>query len=235
MRVGSPFGVICDTVARSACPGKRLAAQERLLADGDAVDLLLIDLGDDLHRQRRPDPEQHVGGSDDLADLAVAPQHHAVERRAQHQLVDPHLLRRDPRLVFLGLGPALLIFLLRGVALGAVLLGAIEIALRLLVADLQLVQRAALLGIVHAAEHLAGLDLSGPRRCRDRPAGAAAAAPPWPSAPARPFRCRRSPPRPAPASRSRSSPSRHGDSWSRRNSRRRRRRSAGLQFPGDAR
>ena len=134
-----------------------LAAQEGLLADRDAVDFLFIDFGNDLHRQRRADPEQHVGRPDDLADLAVAPQHHAVERRAQHKLVDPHLLGRDPRLVFLGLGPALLIFLLRGVALGAVLLGPLEVALRLLAGELQLVQRAAFLGVVLPAEHLAGL------------------------------------------------------------------------------
>jgi hypothetical protein len=44
------------------------------------------------------------------------------------------LLGRDPRLVSLGLGPALLIFLLRVV--GAVLLGPLEIALRLLAGNL---------------------------------------------------------------------------------------------------
>ena len=68
--------------------------------------------------------------------------------RAQHELVDPDLLGSDTRLGFLELGPALLIILLRSVAVAAVLLGAGEVARQLLVVDLELMQRAALLGIV---------------------------------------------------------------------------------------
>src|SRR5262249_22408838 len=56
-------------------------------------------------------------------------------------------------------GPALLVFFLSGIASSAVLLGTIEIALRLLITDLQFVEPAALLGIVHAAKRLAGLHL----------------------------------------------------------------------------
>ena len=82
---------------------------------------------------RRADPEQHVGGTGDLADLAVAPQHHAVERRLQQQRVEPHLLRGDPRFGFLELGPALLVLGARGVALVAILLGARQVALELAV------------------------------------------------------------------------------------------------------
>jgi hypothetical protein len=127
------------------------------LADCDAVDFLFVDLGYDLHRGGRADPEQHIGWACDLADLSVASQHHAVKRSPQHQLVDPHLLRRDPRLGFFQPGPALLIFGLGGVALGSVFFGPIEVALQLLVVVLEFLQRAALLGVVLAAENLARL------------------------------------------------------------------------------
>ena len=67
-------------------------------------------------------------------------------------------MRGDPRFCFLKLGPALLIFGARGVVLVAILLGAPQIALELSAVDFHLVERAALLGIVLAAEHLAGPD-----------------------------------------------------------------------------
>jgi hypothetical protein len=63
----------------------------------------------------------------------------------------------DPRLGFLDLGPALLIFALLRIALGTVLFGVVEIAHELFVIDLELVQRAAFFGVVLAPEHLARL------------------------------------------------------------------------------
>ena len=84
---------------------------------------------------------------------------HDHQRRPQHEPVDPHLLRGDPRLGFLELSPALLVVPLRRVAFAAVGLGAGEIALQLLVVELELVQHAAFLRIVLAAENLAGLDV----------------------------------------------------------------------------
>src|SRR5207302_966587 len=68
-----------------------------------------------------------------------------------------HLLRRDPRLGLLELGPALFVLRLSLRALVAVLLRTIEIALQLAVANLKLVELGALFGIVLAAENLARL------------------------------------------------------------------------------
>ena len=122
------------------------------------VDLLLIDFGNDLHRSRRSHPEQDIGGTGDLADLAVAPQYHAVERSSQQQRVEVHLLRGDPRFCFLEPGPALLVLGARGVVLVAILFGARQITFELASIDFHLIQRAALLGVVLATEDLAGLD-----------------------------------------------------------------------------
>jgi hypothetical protein len=57
------------------------------------------------------------------------------------------------------LGPALLVVPLRRIILAAIGRGASEIALQLFVVELELVQHAALLGIVLTAENLAGLDV----------------------------------------------------------------------------
>ena len=69
-----------------------------------------------------------------------------------------HLLRGDPRFCFLELGPALFVFGTRGVALVAILLGARQVAFELAAIDFHLIERAALFGVVLAAEDLAGLD-----------------------------------------------------------------------------
>ena len=144
--------MIWETVGAQGPSGESLASQKSLLASRDAVDLLLIDLGNDLHRSRRSHPEQDIGGTRDLADLAVAPQHHAVERSSQQQRVEVRLLRGDPRFCFLELGPALLVLGARGVVLVAILLGARQIAFELAAIDFHLIERAALLGVVLAAE-----------------------------------------------------------------------------------
>src|SRR6185369_6176666 len=67
-----------------------------------------------------------------------------------------HLLRGDPRFGFLELGPALLVLGARGVALVAILLGARQVAFELATIDFHLIERAALFGVVLAAEDLAG-------------------------------------------------------------------------------
>ena len=69
-----------------------------------------------------------------------------------------HLLRGDPRFCFLELGPALLVLGTRGVVLVAILLSARQVAFKLAAIDFHLIQRAALFGIVLAAEDLAGPD-----------------------------------------------------------------------------
>ena len=55
-----------------------IGAQQHGLADRHPRDVLLVDLGHHLQRLRRADPEQDLALLDDLADLAVAPQHHAL-------------------------------------------------------------------------------------------------------------------------------------------------------------
>jgi hypothetical protein len=96
-------------------------------------------------------------GTCDLADLAVAPQYHAVERRFQQQRVEVHLLRGDPRFGFLELGPALFVLGARSVVLVAILFGARQVAFELAAIDFHLIERAALLGVVLAAKDLARL------------------------------------------------------------------------------
>jgi hypothetical protein len=59
---------------------------------------------------------------------------------------------------FLEPGPALLVLGARGVVLVAILLGARQITFELAAIDFHLVQRAAFLGVILAAENLAGLD-----------------------------------------------------------------------------
>ena len=63
---------------------------------------------------------------------------------------------RRSAICFLELGPALLVLGARGVVLVAILLGARQVAFELATVDFHLIQRAALLGVVLAAEDLAG-------------------------------------------------------------------------------
>jgi hypothetical protein len=48
-------------------------------------DFLLVYFRHDLHRSRRAYPKQHVRWSNDLTDLAVAAQHHSIQRRTQYE------------------------------------------------------------------------------------------------------------------------------------------------------
>src|SRR5204863_5605434 len=135
-----------------------LAAQESLLTDRYPGDFLFVDFSHHLHRRRRAYPEQHVGRSHDLTDLAVAAQHHAVQGCAEHERIDAGFLRADPRLGLIELVRPLLVFRLRSVILVAIAPGAIEIACDLFIVAFQLMQRVDFLGVVLAGKDLTSLD-----------------------------------------------------------------------------
>ncbi len=125
---------------------------------GNPGDFLFVNFGHHLHRRRRTYPKQHIGWSNNLTNLAVATQHHSVQRRAKHECIEPYFLGADTRFGFLELSRPLLVFGLRGFAFVAIALGAIEITLELFIVDFQFVERAALFRVVLAGKDLANFD-----------------------------------------------------------------------------
>jgi len=65
--------------------GKGLGSQECLLPHGNPGDFFLVYFSHHLHRRRRAYPKQYIGWPDDLTDLAIAAQHHAIQWRAKHE------------------------------------------------------------------------------------------------------------------------------------------------------
>ena len=94
--------------------GEGIGAQQHRLADGDARNVLLVDLGHHLQRLRHADPEQDLAGLGDLADLAVPAQHHAVHGRGDGVVVELLHLHRDQRLDLAQVGRDALVGLGRG-------------------------------------------------------------------------------------------------------------------------
>jgi hypothetical protein len=137
--------------------GEGLVPQKCLLTHGDPGDFLSFISATTCIGAGGPYPKQHIGRSNNFSDLAVATQHHSIQRRAKHECIEAYLLGVNSRFGFLELSRALLVFGLRRFAFVAIAERAIEVALELIVVDFELVQSVALFRVVLAAKNLAQL------------------------------------------------------------------------------
>ena len=157
--------------------GKGIGAQQHFLTDGDAGNVLLVDLGDDLQGLGDANPEQDLAGFRDLADLAVPAQHHSIHGGGDRIILELLHENGDQRLHLAQVGRGPLVGLRRRHAASDELGDAGQLALGEVLAGLELEQLSTQLPVVEAGQYvtrsnrlafaIAELDDAGAKKARD--------------------------------------------------------------------